>query len=137
MPQLLVDVRPEHIAKGACNSAQECMIALAIKDQYSVKYAAVRTNCITVTSRARDGSGVRCHFAVPTKAAKAIIRFDNGEKVAPFKFRARMIDEKWLPPVTQARKREILQYQQARRQSRKEAGIPEPKYGRRARVLGV
>lgn len=138
MTQLLVDVRPEHIAIGDCKSPQRCMIAVAIKENdVTASYVSVRTNCITVTHRRRDGASVRQHWAVPMKAAKAIVKFDNGEPIRPFSFKSTLIDERILAPIDPKQAKKNLQQTKKRRAKREAAGIPEPKYGRRARVAGV
>src|SRR5258708_6721192 len=97
-----ISVHKKHIDDGKCKLPQKCMIAAAIKDADPyVSYVSVRTNCITITKRKSDGGpGVRQHFMVPTHAARRIIQFDNGEKVVPFVFDAKFVDEQSIPAVT-------------------------------------
>ena len=77
-----IRVNKEHIEQGDCRNPQQCAIAAAIRDEIPhVSCVAVRTNQITIVSRERDGGdGYKRHFAVPNKAARAIIAFDAGER---------------------------------------------------------
>ena len=133
-----VSVQKEHIERGQCKIAQKCMIAAAIKDSdSSVSYVSVRTNGITITKRRKAGGSVRQHWAVPLKAARAIIRFDAGEPVRPFSFETKLIDEKRIPPVAKEKREKDAAVTRARRAALAAAGEKPPKYGRQARVAGV
>lgn len=94
MTTLPIQVQTRHIKYGECQNAKKCMIAQAINDEYQLDYVAVRANGITITKRNDDGSRVRQHWALPLKAARALVRFDAGEEISPFKFNATLIDEK-------------------------------------------
>jgi hypothetical protein len=111
------------------------MIATAIKEMdTTISYVAVRTNGITVTRRTRNGGNLREHWAVPTKAAKAIIRFDAGDPVVPFTFEVQKIDQKYISP-----KRKMLNRGQALKRLSELAasGTPRPSYKARGRVAGI
>ncbi len=134
---LKIDVGAAHIVKGNCKIPQQCMIALAIKEyDPTISYVSVRTNGITVTRRSKHGA-VRQHWSVPTKAAKAIIKFDAGETVRPFSFASKLIDEVWLKPVDPKAQKANAEQTKKRRAALAAAGQPVPKYGRQARVAGV
>lgn len=138
MADLFVAVGAEHIKTGDCKIPQRCMIAQAIKEHHpTVTYVSVRTNGITVTKRTRNGATVRQHWAVPTKAAKAIIAFDMGGKVKPFSFHAKLIDEVKIPSVTPERQARDATRTKARRDEQKTLGVKPREYGPRARIAGV
>lgn len=139
MQTISVNVKKEHIMNGDCRSAQRCAIAQAIRGaDPAVSYVAVRSNKITVTSRKADGGdGVRRHFAVPTKVARFIVAFDEGNSVAPFSFRAQLIDETPIVPATPEEKSSAHKRTQKRRAKFKNAGIPVKIYGRAQRAAGV
>lgn len=102
-----IKVEKHHIDTGQCASPTHCMIAEAIREQEPmIHYVAVRTNGITITWGLEDGSRLRRHFAMPLKAAKAIIKFDRGEEVAPFSFSVDLIDERIVPLQEQRRQRD-------------------------------
>lgn len=137
MADLCVDVRSEHIANGSCKIPQRCMIAIAIKEHHpAISYVSVRTNCITITKRARNGKSVRQHWAVPTKVARVIVAFDAGEPIKPFSFQARLIDEKTIPPVDPI-KHARDKANTAKFRAKLAAVGAKPQYGPRARVAGV
>lgn len=134
-----VEVKQYHIVTGDCKKAQKCMIAMAIKEaDKDVSYVSVRTNCITVTKRRKNGDSVRRHFAVPLKAARAIIRFDQGELVKPFSFEPKLIDEEVIQQISE-KEREASRARTIKRRARlKQEGRQETKYGRLAnRIAGV
>lgn len=133
-----INVTKHDIEVGACKIPQRCMIAAAIKSQNKdVSYVSVRTNAITVTKQRRNGNRVRQHWAVPTKAAKAIIKFDAGEKVAPFVFETKLIDEIVITPVDRERCRANSERTNKARAVLAKKGKLQPGYGPRARVAGV
>lgn len=134
-----IKVDKRHIVLGQCHVAQKCMIAAAIKDiDPSIAYVSVRTNCITVTKRKGDeGDSVREHYAVPTKVARAIIKFDAGEPVSPFSFNTRLIDRVVIPAVSREKAKQDNARTRARRAAAAKFGIPAPKYGRKTRIAGV
>jgi hypothetical protein len=131
-------VSQENIDSGKCGSPQECAIAYAIK-QYDAEvcYVAVRTNCLTITRRKDDGRTIRQHWAVPRKAAMAIIAFDKGDEVKPFGFAAKLIDQVELPKVTAIERAHRREYKAKQRAMDLAAGIPRKKYGPRSRIAGV
>jgi hypothetical protein len=136
---LMIRVNREHIDAGDCRNPQQCAIAAAIKDEIPhVSFVAVRTNRITIVSRERDGGdGYKRYYAVPTKAAHAIVAFDRGEVVDPFSFKARLIETKKLRQTTPEQRRAYKEQQDRKRERLAEAGLPMPKYGKRLRVAGV
>lgn len=96
-----ISVTSRHIKEALCGNPYHCMIAEAIRDSLPhVRYVSVRTNGITITQHGKNGSSIRSHWTVPTNAARAIIRFDNGEDVRPFYFKPKKVDEQELPPRT-------------------------------------
>lgn len=114
---LMISVRKTHIEKGECKSPQRCAIAAAIREEYAdVTYVAVRTNGITVITREPDGTGQKWRYAIPNKAAKAIIAFDAGEPVQPFRFLAKVIESKPVKPRNAEQREHDRQVQQAKRQ---------------------
>jgi hypothetical protein len=135
-----IQVTKQDIETGNCKIPQKCMIAMAIKHaDPTVSYVAVRTNGITITKRACDGGGgVRQHWTVPLKAARAIIKFDSGEEVKPFSFIPKMVDETVIKPVDPRSANADKAKSKKRRSARKAEGLPqEPKYGRARRVAGI
>lgn len=135
-----ISVSQKHIDQGKCKIAQKCMIAAAIRDaDPTVSYVSVRTNGITITKRKCDGGdGVRQHWQVPTRAARAIIKFDGGEFVAPFSFEPKLVDEKIIPAVKPEKALKDATKNRKRRAARVANGLPqEDVYGRRTRIAGV
>ena len=133
-----ITVGAGHIESGKCKVAQRCAIAAAIKDTYrDVSYVSVRTNGITITKRRKNGSSIRQHFAVPLKAARAIIKFDAGEEVKPFSFEPKLIDEVSIPPIDEATRKKNATATKKRRASMYEQGITASKYGTANRIAGV
>lgn len=135
MSKILIDVKDHHIAKGKCKSPQHCAIAEAIREEYSgVDYVAVRTSGITISSRNPDGSGCRWHYAVPARIAKAILAFDAGETIEPFRFNAKIVDTVPVKPLTPEQRNRMYAKQAERLTRRKAAGLPKPRAGRIAGV---
>lgn len=96
-----VNVTARHIEEAKCGNPYHCMIAEAIRDSVpNAQYVIVRTNGITITQRRKNGVSVRSRWMVPTKAARAIIRFDAGDSVSPFSFEPTMVDRHELKPRT-------------------------------------
>jgi len=133
--QLGIKVKKHHIENGECRSPQRCAIAAAIREEYEdVSYVAVRTNGITITTRSNlDGSGYRQHYAVPIKAAKAIIDFDEEKEVKPFSFVAKLIDSTPIKPRTPEQRERDKQNQRIKRVTMAKQGKTE----KRERVAGV
>lgn len=130
-----IQVKREHIDGGACAVPNKCMIAAAIKElEPDVAYVSVRTNGITVTHRAPGRPAIREHYAVPLKAARAIVKFDLGEPVDPFTFTAKLVDRTVLPILTAKQTAKNKVY---RREHRAKQTEPRPHYGRQTRVAGV
>jgi hypothetical protein len=139
IPAIFIDVTKEHIDQGDCKNPQQCAIAAAIREEIPhVSYVAVRTNGITIVSRERDGGdGYKRHFAVPTKAARAIVAFDAGEEVKPFAFKAKLIDQERLWTSTPEQRKAYREQQEKKRARLLEQGLPLPVYGKKLRVAGV
>lgn len=136
-----VVVRSEHIAHSSCRVPERCMIAVAIKEAYpDTAYIRVKTNGITLTTRPENGPALTHKYMVPTKAAKAIIAFDNGEAVKPFTFTAQEVEVKparnRTAPETKAKMRAAtLRHIKLVAEGKKPKGPPSLNY--RTRIAGV
>lgn len=95
-------VRRKHINNAERGNAQRCMIALAIKmADPSVRYAAARTNGVTISWSREDGSILRERHMITRPAARAIREFDNGKPVAPFSFKTILAQRLLIEPPTE------------------------------------
>jgi hypothetical protein len=71
---------------------------------------------------------------VPIKAAKAIIAFDVGEEVKPFKFKAALVKTDKLKALTREQREKTREMQRAKRKAYAAAGKKSVQYGRIAGV---
>ena|ERR1700722_10525118 len=137
---MLVAVREHHIERGKCKTPERCMIAVAIKEaDPDVTYIRVRTNGITLTRRPDGGPAMTTKYAVPTKAARAIISFDSGEEVRPFTFNAKEIETKPSPVFSEERRKQISSGRKLHSARVKAGKSPpnKPKIDYRTRIAGV
>lgn len=130
-----IEVQQKHIEAASCRDPRRCMIAEAIRDCVKqVSFVSVRTNGITITQRRQAGGSVRSHWSVPLKAAKAIIKFDNKQPVAPFCFEPKLIDRVIMPMLTEKQREANRKAQQVKRATYRRSGRKELW---RLRIAGV
>ena len=120
-----VSVHRKHIDHAVCGAARNCMIAVAIREaDPTITYVAVRTNGITISRKRKTGTSVREHWAVPLKAARALVAFDAHEIVRPFTFEAKLIDRHNIPARPPQRANKDRLAAEANKKKRKLAGLP-------------
>ena len=85
---MIVTVTAADIKHGRRKSQTSCPIALAIKKKSNVTY--VKTGCSTST--VRRGWDSEVYYKYPKSVFNFVKKFDRGEKVRPFTFRARVFD---------------------------------------------
>jgi hypothetical protein len=84
-PKLTVEVTQEIIDRACRNDKHRCMIAEAVKKQLP---EAQRVSVDLTSIRWSDpDKGVRYLYLMPMSGQRALIQFDKGEKIGPFKFR--------------------------------------------------
>lgn len=80
---IFIQVKQEHINRGQRHTATACPIALAISEQLGTE-AIVGPEFANVVLSDLELQ----RFRLPRSAVRFIRRFDQGEPVAPFRFRA-------------------------------------------------
>lgn len=121
-----ITVTSSHIEMAKCGDPHKCMIAEAIRDSVrDVRYVSVRTNGISITQRRKNGDRLRSLWAVPLKAARAIISFDKGEEVRPFSFEPKLVQKWELAPRSAEQKAKDVAYQRTKRATMKANGKPD------------
>lgn len=84
-PKLEVDVSQEHIDDAIRGISSHCMAKEAIKEGHpQFTHIAVDLQSIRITERAK---GVRYIYLTPRKVQQAIVYFDQGLRMRPFKFK--------------------------------------------------
>lgn len=86
-PALKVRVREEHVKTACRRDSHHCMIADALRDAVpEAKYIMVDLQSVRWSDLER---GYRFVYFTPPLAQEALIRFDQGKAVAPFRFALR------------------------------------------------
>lgn len=84
--QIRVNVTQEDIDSGHKNSCSRCPVALAVGRIFPNNEMMDVVECIRVGYK-----GSYTEYAITKQTNRFINDFDNGEKVSPFKFRARLL----------------------------------------------
>jgi hypothetical protein len=84
MPRIRIAVNHKHIAGALKGDATHCMIAQAIKEKFpAARWIMVDLQTVRWTNR---NEGLRYKYLTPLAAQKALLKFDYGETVTPFRF---------------------------------------------------
>lgn len=79
----VITVEQRHIDEAMPESSAKCMIAEAVRESYP---GSKRIHVDMQTIRYTDAKGVRRTYLTSTAAQHALVRFDAGDPVDPFRF---------------------------------------------------
>lgn len=129
-PKILpVAVTQGDIDDGECRMPNKCMLKLAIKREIGGHgYVDVRNGTVSITRR----PDYREKGFLPRSALKAMLDFDVGKKVKPFRFK--VVFYKTTKIKTAAR---LIQAAEANRKIRARPGYKAKKYTMRQRIAGI